>query len=258
MKLFIGNLNSKMRAHDLREEFSRFGEIVVARIILDKETKQSKEFGFVEFVNENDAKNAINFFNGQEVWEKSIFVDYAIEIKDRNIEYYDTFLNSNENSFFDSELKKFLDVDVLIKINDDISFLIRKLVNNNIDIFKISPRKFEELIAELLTRDGWKCELTSISRDGGKDIIATQYIGNIPFMMYVECKLFNPAHKVSISIIKNLHSTVLHDQVNKGIIATTSLFTQPAKDYINDDKWRLEGKDINDIYNWINLYKFKK
>ncbi|MDR2415368.1 MAG: RNA-binding protein [Candidatus Peribacteria bacterium] len=43
-KLFVGGLNWQMRGNDLREEFSKFGEIVFARVNLDRETKKSKGF----------------------------------------------------------------------------------------------------------------------------------------------------------------------------------------------------------------------
>ena len=43
-KLFVGGLNRQMRGNDLREEFSKYGEIVFARVNLDKETKRSKGF----------------------------------------------------------------------------------------------------------------------------------------------------------------------------------------------------------------------
>ena len=37
-------------------------------------------------------------------------------------------------------------------------------------IYELPPRKFEELLAELLTDRGWEVELTPATRDGGKDI----------------------------------------------------------------------------------------
>ena len=44
-----------MRGNDLKTEFSKYGEVVFARVNLDRETKKSKGFGFVEFQNPADA-----------------------------------------------------------------------------------------------------------------------------------------------------------------------------------------------------------
>jgi RNA recognition motif-containing protein len=78
-KLFVGGLNRQMRGNDLREEFSKFGEIVFARVNLDRETKKSKGFGFVEFANPEDAARAKSEMDSQEVWGRPIKVDFAKE-----------------------------------------------------------------------------------------------------------------------------------------------------------------------------------
>ena len=43
-KLFVGGLNWKLRGKELREEFSKFGEVAFARVKLDKETGKSRGF----------------------------------------------------------------------------------------------------------------------------------------------------------------------------------------------------------------------
>ena len=78
-KLFVGGLNWQMRGNDLREEFSPYGEIVFARLNLDRETKRSKGFGFVEFANADDAAKAKAEMDGKEVRGRAIKVDFAKE-----------------------------------------------------------------------------------------------------------------------------------------------------------------------------------
>lgn len=68
-----------MRGNDLREEFSPYGEIVFARVNLDRETKRSKGFGFVEFANADDAAKAKAEMDGKEVRWRAIKVDFAKE-----------------------------------------------------------------------------------------------------------------------------------------------------------------------------------
>jgi len=78
-KLFVGGLNWQMRGNDLREEFSPYGEIVFARVNLDRETKRSKGFGFVEFANAEDAARAKAEMDWKEVRGRAIKVDFAKE-----------------------------------------------------------------------------------------------------------------------------------------------------------------------------------
>jgi nucleolin len=84
-KLFVGGLNWKMRGNDLREEFAKFGEIVFARVNLDRDSNppKSRGFGFVEFANADDAAKAQAEMDGQEVRGRAIKVDFAKEDPNR-------------------------------------------------------------------------------------------------------------------------------------------------------------------------------
>ncbi len=82
-KLFVGGLNWKLRWKDLREEFSKFGEVAFARVKLDQETNKSRGFGFVEFVNPEDAAKAQKEMNGQEIMGRVVNVDFAKENPER-------------------------------------------------------------------------------------------------------------------------------------------------------------------------------
>ena len=74
-----------MRGNDLKTEFSRFGEVVFARVNLDQTTKppRSKGFWFVEFANADDAAKAKAEMDGVEVWGRAIKVDFAKENPNR-------------------------------------------------------------------------------------------------------------------------------------------------------------------------------
>lgn len=78
-KLFVGWLDWKLRGQDLKDAFSTFGEVVFARVILDRETRRSKWFGFVEFANEDDAAKAQAAMNESELSGRAIRVDFAKE-----------------------------------------------------------------------------------------------------------------------------------------------------------------------------------
>lgn len=77
--MFVGGLNRKLRWKDLREEFSKFGEVAFARVKLDPETHKSRGFGFVEFVNPEDAAKAQKEMDGKEIMGRAVKVDFAKE-----------------------------------------------------------------------------------------------------------------------------------------------------------------------------------
>ncbi len=62
-RLFVGSLPYSATEEELRELFSTYGEVESVKIISDKFTGQSKGFGFVEMVNPDDAKRAIEGVN---------------------------------------------------------------------------------------------------------------------------------------------------------------------------------------------------
>lgn len=72
-----------MRGNDLKTEFSKYGEVVFARVNLTQreqgEPPRSKGFGFVEFKNADDAAKAKAEMDGQELWGRAIKVDFAKE-----------------------------------------------------------------------------------------------------------------------------------------------------------------------------------
>ncbi|MCH5599780.1 RNA recognition motif domain-containing protein [Niabella ginsengisoli] len=64
MNIYVSNLGYSFSTEDLTELFSSYGSVDSARIILDKFTKQSRGFGFVEMSDEDSATKAIKELNG--------------------------------------------------------------------------------------------------------------------------------------------------------------------------------------------------
>jgi RNA recognition motif-containing protein len=76
-KLFIGNLDYTVTKEDLTEAFGKFGQIVDAVVITDRETRRSRGFGFVEFANEADAQTAVKEMNQQPIKGRNVNVNEA-------------------------------------------------------------------------------------------------------------------------------------------------------------------------------------
>jgi cold-inducible RNA-binding protein len=79
-KLFVGGLSWGTTDEALHGAFSRFGEIVEAKVITDRETGRSRGFGFVTFANDDGATSAISEMDGTELDGRTIKVNEA-EVK---------------------------------------------------------------------------------------------------------------------------------------------------------------------------------
>ncbi|MBN1960286.1 MAG: RNA-binding protein [Deltaproteobacteria bacterium] len=78
-KLFIGGINWNTNEDELRQAFAQFGEISDLKIISERDTGRSRGFGFISFVNSNDANNAINEMNGRKLAGSILKVNEAQE-----------------------------------------------------------------------------------------------------------------------------------------------------------------------------------
>jgi cold-inducible RNA-binding protein len=76
MKLYVGNLSYNVSDDQLQDLFSRFGTLQSARIITDRDSGQSKGFGFVEFSDDAEAKAALSL-NGTEFSGRNLTVNEA-------------------------------------------------------------------------------------------------------------------------------------------------------------------------------------
>jgi RNA recognition motif-containing protein len=83
MNLFVAKLSSSTTGEDLQELFSAHGEVTSAKVIVDRETGNSKGFGFVEMANDEEAKAAIAALNETELDGKEIVVKEANDREER-------------------------------------------------------------------------------------------------------------------------------------------------------------------------------
>lgn len=79
MKLFVAGLPYDLDEPELEEIFEKFGKISAVKVIMDPATKKSKGFGFVEFVNKEDAEEAIELLKDISLGKKPLVVKPAEE-----------------------------------------------------------------------------------------------------------------------------------------------------------------------------------
>ena len=79
MKLFVAKLNRDAVESDLLEWFGAMGPVRSAKIVTDRDTGQSKCFGFVEMETREGGERAIAEMNGQEFMKFRMVVKEAEE-----------------------------------------------------------------------------------------------------------------------------------------------------------------------------------
>ncbi len=86
MNIYVGNLPYSVTEQDLRELFESFGEVSSAVVIVDKFTRKSKGFGFIEMPTQEEAMAAIDKTNDQDFQGRNLRVN---EAKPRNDDFRD-------------------------------------------------------------------------------------------------------------------------------------------------------------------------
>lgn len=77
MRIYVGNLANDVTGDDLRGEFSAYGEVASADVIMDRYTGQSRGFGFVEMRDNESAQRAIRELDGREIKGRQVKVNEA-------------------------------------------------------------------------------------------------------------------------------------------------------------------------------------
>jgi len=75
--LYVGNLSYQTTDSDLSTAFSEFGPVEKASVVRDRDSGQSRGFGFVEMSNASDAARAINALNGQDLNGRALNINEA-------------------------------------------------------------------------------------------------------------------------------------------------------------------------------------
>jgi restriction system protein len=132
--------------------------------------------------------------------------------------------------------------------------IIKLISHNPEELYKIDPRKLEELIAGAYVRDGYEVELTPRSGDKGRDVVATKHgIGSI--RIFDQVKRYKVSRPVTADEVRSLVGVItMAGNVSKGVITTTSTF---APTLLDDDDirrlvpHRLELKPRDILLPWL-------
>jgi RNA recognition motif-containing protein len=93
MNMYVSNLSFQTTEETLNNLFSKFGTVSSVRIILGRETQQSRGFAFVEMPSEAESNAALSALNNKEVEGRSMNVSIAREKPERG----SSFQKRNDN-----------------------------------------------------------------------------------------------------------------------------------------------------------------
>lgn len=82
-RLFVGGLPFSTTDVELKELFSKIGEVESATVVMDRATNRSKGFGFVEMKSEEDAQKAIKELSETDLGGRKIVVKEAYPPKNQ-------------------------------------------------------------------------------------------------------------------------------------------------------------------------------
>jgi HJR/Mrr/RecB family endonuclease len=157
------------------------------------------------------------------------------------------------NDYSPAEKKSLIAVakPVIISANEA---MIAGLKRQPTDIFKLSPRQYEELVAELLHDIGYEVTLTKATRDGGKDILASMKTELGDFLCLVEAKHYREDRKIGVSLVRTLYGTLCDYQASSAMLVTTSSYSKEAHALQKKHKYELSLRDYTDVAGWIQRY----
>jgi restriction system protein len=130
--------------------------------------------------------------------------------------------------------------------------LVDRIERDPNQVYGLSPREFEELVAAIYEKHGFEVELTPSSNDGGVDLYAVRYEPFGKVLTVVECKRNSPRRPVGVEIVRSLHGAVEDKGANVGVLATTSSFTAGARAFQQRHDFRLALQD------WFSLQDMLK
>ncbi|RHN51251.1 putative polyadenylate binding protein [Medicago truncatula] len=104
--LFIKNLETSIDNKALHETFSVFGNVLSCKVAMDS-NGHSKGHGFVQFDNDQSAKNAIEKLDGMLMNDKKVYVGYFVRRQERSSpKFTNVYVKNLSESYTDEDLKQ--------------------------------------------------------------------------------------------------------------------------------------------------------
>ncbi|HEU4735705.1 MAG TPA: restriction endonuclease [Solirubrobacterales bacterium] len=129
--------------------------------------------------------------------------------------------------------------------------MLRLLAANPERLHELTPRQFEEVVAELFAKQGYDVTLTATSRDGGADLYVVDNNAIGSFLYLVECKRYHPGRPVGVGIVRGLFGAAQAAHATAGIVATSSYFTRDARAFQQEVQYQVSLRDFAALQSWL-------
>ncbi len=83
VRIYVGNLAKSTTDEDLKTLFAQAGTVSAAEVVKDRDSGQSKGFGFITMTDQAQADKAISMFNAYKLSEHELKVNIAKPKVDR-------------------------------------------------------------------------------------------------------------------------------------------------------------------------------
>jgi hypothetical protein len=133
--------------------------------------------------------------------------------------------------------------------------LIQKIAADPSLLYSITPREFEEVIAELLASFGWQVNVTSATRDGGYDILAvSKDRSGFESTWVVECKRYRRDRKVGIEVARSIYGVKSIMAASNALLIAANDFTKDAIAFVTP-RYDMQLAGYERVIEWIRQYE---
>ena len=185
-----------------------------------------------------------------------MFRDYDVPVIEGDIKYLAGYLAGANRTFeYEAPGDIIIQPDFQISIaslSETISLALERDPNA---IHKLTPRQFEEFIAELMEKNGYDVTLTQATRDNGVDIYAVKTDGFGKFLTVVDCKKYREDRKIGIGVVREMIGTLQIENASHAMLATTSSFSSVARNFEQERQFAISLRDHSDILQWSEAAK---
>jgi RNA recognition motif-containing protein len=81
--IYVGNLAYRATEQEIRDAFSRFGQVDSVQIVKDRDTGRSRGFAFVEMPNADEAREAIEQLDSTDIAGRQVKINEARPRRER-------------------------------------------------------------------------------------------------------------------------------------------------------------------------------
>lgn len=131
--------------------------------------------------------------------------------------------------------------------------LIKDLATHPERLYELTPRRFEELVAELYRRRGFEATLTPASGDEGVDVYVVRKDDLGQTLWVVQAKRYAAHNKIGAGVVRELYGTVTAKNASAGVVVTTSFFEPGAERLQREYQYRLGLRDylsLREMLTW--------